>query len=181
MVQAISYARERGMPFFGLCLGLQCAVIEFARSVCGLRNADSSEFNPTTPHPVINLMPEQSGVAVMGGTMRLGAYRCDIKEGSVARKAYGSDHVSERHRHRYEFNNDYRAVFEKHDAFFSGIQTERNLVEIMELKGHPWYVGVQFHPELRSRPDVPHPLFREFVKVALEFSKAVPSRRCDRR
>jgi CTP synthase len=175
MVRAISYARERGMPFLGLCLGLQCAVIEFARSVCGLANADSSEFNPSTPYPVISLMPEQSSVAVMGGTMRLGAYRCDIKEGSIARRAYGSDHVSERHRHRYEFNNGYRAVFEEHGAFFSGIQTERNLVEIMELKGHPWYVGVQFHPELRSRPDVPHPLFREFVKVALEFSKAVPS------
>ncbi|MCX5800525.1 MAG: CTP synthase [Candidatus Eisenbacteria bacterium] len=173
MVRAIGYARERGVPFFGLCLGLQCAVIEFARSVCGLENADSSEFNPSTPHPVIALMPEQSKVQAMGGTMRLGAYGCDLREGSVARKAYGSDHVSERHRHRYEFNNGYRAVLEKHGAFFSGVQTERNLVEIMELKGHPWYVGVQFHPELKSRPDAPHPLFREFVKAALEFSKTV--------
>jgi CTP synthase len=175
MVRAITYARERGMPFFGLCLGLQCAVIEFARSVCGLDNADSSEFNPSTPHPVISLMPEQTKLELMGGTMRLGAYRCDVKEGSVARRAYGSDHVIERHRHRYEFNNRYRAIFEKHGALFSGIQMERDLVEIMELKGHPWYVGVQFHPELKSRPDAPHPLFREFVEVAVEFSKAASS------
>jgi len=172
MVRAITYARERGVPFFGLCLGLQCAVIEFARSVCGLKNADSSEFNSSTPHPVISLMPEQYHVAGMGGTMRLGAFRCDIKEGSLARKAYGSDHASERHRHRYEFNNKYRDVFEKHGAFFSGMETERNLIEIMELKGHPWFVGVQFHPELKSRPDAPHPLFREFVRAALEFSKS---------
>jgi CTP synthase len=177
MVRAISYARARGIPFLGICLGLQCAVIEFARSVCGLENADSSEFNPSTPHPVINLMPEQSRVAAMGGTMRLGSYRCDLKESSIARRAYGSDHVSERHRHRYEFNNSYRAMFEKHGMFFSGMQTERNLVEIMELKGLPWYVGVQFHPELKSRPDAAHPLFREFVKVALEFSKALASQR----
>jgi len=175
MVKAIRFAREKRVPFLGLCLGLQCAVIEFARSVCGLENADSSEFNPATPHPVISLMPEQKKLEAMGGTMRLGSYGCDIKEGTIASRAYDSGRVSERHRHRYEFNNRYREIFEKHGAIFSGIQTERNLVEIMELKDHPWYVGVQFHPEFKSRPDLPHPLFREFVRVSLESSKPAPA------
>jgi CTP synthase len=170
MVTAVNFARTKGIPFFGICLGMQCAVIEFARNVCGLEGADSSEFNPSTPHPVIDLMPEQLTVDKMGGTMRLGVYRCKLKEGSLAAGAYRLGAVGERHRHRYEFNNRYLDVFGQGGVCFSGLNTERNLVEIVELKGHPWFVGVQFHPELKSRPDAPHPLFREFVKAAIGFS-----------
>ncbi|MFH0778269.1 MAG: CTP synthase [Candidatus Eisenbacteria bacterium] len=170
MIRAVSYARERGVPFFGICLGMQCAVIELGRSVCGLSGADGSEFNPSAAHPVIDLMPEQATVSNMGGTMRLGAFRCDLEEGSLARRAYGNASVSERHRHRYEFNNKYRETFEKHGMAFTGFNRERGLIEIMELPGHPWFVGVQFHPELRSRPQEPHPLFRDFVRAALQFS-----------
>ncbi|MBN1503821.1 MAG: CTP synthase [Candidatus Eisenbacteria bacterium] len=168
MVKAITHARARKMPFFGICLGLQCAVIEFARNVCGLSGADSSEFNPATPHPVIDLMPDQVNVDKMGGTMRLGVYKCRLKRDSVAWRAYGSQEVGERHRHRYEFNNRYRDVFEKNGMALSGLNSDRNLVEIVELTGHPWFVGVQFHPELKSRPQAAHPLFREFVRAALE-------------
>ena len=167
MVEAIKFAREREIPFLGICLGMQCAVIEFARSVCGLDGADSSEFNPSTPHPVIDLMPDQADISDKGGTMRLGVYKCDVKENSLARAAYGKERVGERHRHRYEFNNRYREAFEKQGMVFSGIYRERDLVEIIELRGHPWFLGVQFHPELRSRPDAAHPIFREFVRAGL--------------
>jgi CTP synthase len=167
MVKAISYARARKMPFFGICLGLQCAVIEFARNVCGLAGADSSEFCPGTPHPVIDLMPDQVNLDRMGGTMRLGVYKCELTPDSLARRAYGAREIGERHRHRYEFNNRYRDVFEKNGMALSGLNVDRGLVEIVELTGHPWFLGVQFHPELKSRPQSAHPLFREFVKAAL--------------
>jgi CTP synthase len=167
MVKAISYARARKMPFFGICLGLQCAVIEFARNVCGLAGADSSEFCPGTPHPVIDLMPDQVNLDKMGGTMRLGVYKCELTPDSLARRAYGAREIGERHRHRYEFNNRYRDVFEKNGMALSGLNVDRGLVEIVELTGHPWFLGVQFHPELKSRPQSAHPLFREFVKAAL--------------
>ncbi len=168
MVQAARYARERKIPYFGICLGMQCAVIEFARDVLGLEGADSSEFRPDTPHPVIHLLEEQLSVTKKGGTMRLGAYECELKPGSVVQREYGVAMVKERHRHRYEFNNDYRARMEEKGLRVTGIYPKLSLVEIVELPEHPWYVGVQFHPELRSRPSDPHPLFRGFVRASLE-------------
>jgi len=168
MVQAARYARERGVPFFGICLGMQCAVIEFARDVAGLAGADSSEFDATTPHPVIDLLPEQQGVSQKGGTMRLGAYACAVTAGSNAQREYGAGRVSERHRHRYEFNNEYRARLVERGMAVTGLYEEKDLVEIVELADHPWFVGVQFHPELKSRPADPHPLFRGFLRAANE-------------
>ena len=166
MVQSARYARERGVPFFGICLGMQCGVIEFARDVAGLSGADSSEFDPKTPHPVIGLLESQHGVTKKGGTMRLGAYRCVLTSGSRAAEAYAAPEVSERHRHRYEFNNDYLKRLEEKGLRVTGVYPELNLVEIVELPDHPWFVGVQFHPELRSRPDQPHPLFKGFIRAA---------------
>ncbi len=166
-IQTIRYTRERGVPFFGLCLGMQCAVIELARNVAGLAGANSSEFDPNTPHPVIDLMPDQRGVLDKGGTMRLGAYPCRILEGSLAHKAYGVLEVKERHRHRYEFNNAYREPLSTHGLIFSGLSPDGRLVEIVELRGHPWFVGTQYHPEFNSRPHRPHPLFSAFVGAAL--------------
>ena len=168
MVQAAQYAREHGVPFLGICLGMQCAVIEFARDVAGLAGADSSEFEEGTPHPVIALLPDQHGVDQKGGTMRLGAYECALAAGSHARDEYGATAVAERHRHRYEFNNDYRERLESKGLRVTGLYAEKSLVEIVELPDHPWFVGVQFHPELRSRPADPHPLFRGFLKAANE-------------
>ena len=168
MVQAARYARERGVPFFGICLGMQCAVIEFARDVAGLDGADSSEFDPQTPHPVIALLESQHGVTKKGGTMRLGAYTAAIEPGSRASSAYQKAEVSERHRHRFEFNNDYRERLESKGLRVTGLYQDLSLVEIVELKDHPWFVGVQFHPELKSRPDQPHPLFRGFIAAANE-------------
>jgi len=168
MVQAARYARERSVPFFGICLGMQCAVIEFARDVAGLDGADSSEFDPQTPHPVIALLESQHGVTKKGGTMRLGAYVASLEAGSRAASAYGKPEVSERHRHRFEFNNDYRERLESKGLEVTGTYQDLSLVEIVELKGHPWFVGVQFHPELKSRPDQPHPLFRGFMAAANE-------------
>jgi len=168
MIQAARYARERKTPFFGICLGMQCAVIEFARDVAGLDGADSSEFRSDTPHPVIDLLESQQGVSKKGGTMRLGAYECEVEPGSHAAEEYAEPHVAERHRHRYEFNNRYREDLEKHGLRISGVHKDLNLVEIVELPDHPWFVGVQFHPELRSRPADPHPLFKGFVRAALE-------------
>ncbi len=168
MIEAARYARERGVPFFGICLGMQCAVIEFARDVAGLEGADSSEFDPKTPHPIIDLLEEQHGVTKKGGTMRLGAYRCVLAAGSRAADAYGSPEVSERHRHRYEFNNEYRQRLEERGLRVTGLYPELSLAEIVELPEHPWFVGVQFHPELRSRPDQPHPLFKGFIRAANE-------------
>ena len=166
MVQAARYARERSVPFFGICLGMQCGVIEFARDVAGLTGADSSEFDPKTPHPVIGLLEAQHGVTKKGGTMRLGAYRCVLTPGSRAAEAYAAPEVAERHRHRYEFNNDYLKRLEEKGLRVTGLYPELNLVEIVELTDHPWFVGVQFHPELRSRPDQPHPLFKGFIRAA---------------
>jgi len=168
MIQAARYAREHKTPFFGICLGMQCAVIEFARDVAGLDGADSSEFRADTPHAVIDLLESQQGVSKKGGTMRLGAYDCELSPGTHAAEEYAKSHVAERHRHRYEFNNRYREDLEKHGLKVAGLYKDLNLVEIVELPEHPWFVGVQFHPELRSRPSDPHPLFRGFVRAAVE-------------
>ncbi len=169
---AIRYAREKGTPFLGICLGMQMAVVEFARHVCGMEDAHSSEFSPTTAHPVIDLMPDQRGIADKGGTMRLGACPCRISEESVLiRRAYGVEEISERHRHRYEFNNDFRQVFTAAGLVLAGLSLDGRLVEMVELPGHPWFVGVQFHPELKSRPNRAHPLFREFVAAAERFQR----------
>jgi CTP synthase len=167
-IEAIRFAREGRIPFLGLCLGLQCAVIEFARNVCSLEGANSSEFEPTTPHPVIDLLPEQKDVVDMGGSMRLGAYPCHLLEGSLAHEAYDREKmVYERHRHRYEVNPAYHRELQEHGMVFSGISPDRRLVEIIELPEHPFFVAGQFHPELKSRPTRPHPLFRDFVGAAL--------------
>jgi CTP synthase len=167
-IAAIRYARERKLPFFGICLGMQCAVIEFARNQLGLGGANSSEFDPESPHPVIDLMVEQEEVTDKGGTMRLGAYPCRLEEGSLARHIYGVSEISERHRHRYEFNNSYQGLFRDNGMSQTGIFPERKLVEIIELKDHPWFLACQFHPEFKSRPWEAHPLFRDFVRAALE-------------
>jgi CTP synthase len=166
-VAAIQFARQRGIPYLGLCLGLQCAVIEFARNVCGLEGANSSEFDPSTPHPVIDLLPEQEGVVDKGGTMRLGAYPAELAHGSLAGRVYGERVVSERHRHRYEVNPAYHEVLRQHGMVLSGMSPDGRLVEIIELPDHPYFIAGQFHPELKSRPTRPHPLFREFVGAAL--------------
>jgi CTP synthase len=170
-VRAIQYARENNIPFLGLCLGMQCAVIEFARNVCGLKGANSTEFKRNAKYPLISLLEEQHKVKDMGGTMRLGAYPCKIKKGTLAHKAYGKESVLERHRHRYEFNNKYRKLLEKKGMVFSGIFQKKNLVEIVELRDHPYFLAVQFHPEFKSKPDKAHPLFREFIKAALQTNK----------
>jgi len=162
------FARERAVPFFGLCLGLQIAVIEVARNLLGLPGANSTEFDRNTPHPVIDLLPEQKAVATKGATMRLGAWPCRLRRASLARAAYGLEAVTERHRHRYELNNKYRKDLERVGLLVTGEEPSRNLAEIVELKSHPWYVGVQFHPEFKSRPYRPHPLFREFIKACLK-------------
>lgn len=167
-ILAVKYAREKGIPLFGLCLGMQCAVIEFARNVCGLAGADTTENRPDCPHPVICLMEEQKQVTQKGATMRLGAWPCKLLEGTLARKIYNADIVHERHRHRYEFNNAYRKIFEEHGMRFSGTSPDGKLVEIMELPRHPWFITVQFHPEFRSTPIKPHPLFVSFVAAAIE-------------
>ena len=166
-MEAIKYARENNVPLLGICLGLQCAVIEFARNVLGLKEANSREFDPNTPHPVIDLLPEQRDVEDMGGTMRLGAYPCRLKSGTKAQKAYGVEEVQERHRHRYEVNNEYRSQLEEKGLIGSGVSPDGRLVEIVELVNHPWFVATQFHPEFKSRPNRPHPLFREFIGAAL--------------
>ena len=165
-LEAIHYARESGVPFLGLCLGLQCAVIEYARNVCGLEGANSSEFDPATPHPVIDLLPEQKNVSDLGGSMRLGAQPCHVVPGTRAAAAYGEQVVYERHRHRYEVNPTYHQILSEHGLVFSGLSPDGRLVEIIELPDHPFFMGGQFHPELRSRPTRPHPLFREFVGAA---------------
>jgi CTP synthase len=167
-IETIRFAREHGIPFLGLCLGMQCAVIEFARNVAGLKEANSSEFDPKTPHPVIDLMADQRTVSEKGGTMRLGSYICRIAESSLAHKAYGVAEVRERHRHRYEFNNAYRDVLTSQGLILSGLSPDGRLVEIVELRDHPWFVATQFHPEFTSRPHHPHPLFSGFVGAALK-------------
>lgn len=172
-ISAIRYARENSIPFFGICLGMQCACIEFGRNVMGLEGAHSSEFDKDTPHPVIDLMADQNDVTEKGGTMRLGAYPCDLADGTIARRAYGEDLIHERHRHRYEFNNSYRQQFEDAGGVFSGLSPDGNLVEIFELPDHPWFVSCQFHPEFQSRPVSAHPLFRDFVRASLVCSGAL--------
>jgi CTP synthase len=166
-VAAVQYARESGVPFLGICLGLQCAVVEFARHMAGLAGANSSEFDQHTPHPVIDLLPEQRGVAALGGTMRLGLYPIAIADDSLAARMYGTLEIAERHRHRYEVSNEYRPLLEKNGFRVSGIWPEKQLVEIVELPDHPWFVACQFHPEFRSRPWEPHPLFAGFIGAAL--------------
>jgi CTP synthase len=168
-VEAIRFARERGVPFLGICLGLQCAVIGFARDVCALEGANSSEFDPATPHPVIDLLPEQKHVTDLGGSMRLGAQPCHLLPGTRAAAAYGEAVVYERHRHRYEVNPAYHDVLREHGMVFSGTSPDGRLVEIIELPDHPFFVAGQFHPELRSRPTRPHPLFRDFVGAAVSY------------
>lgn len=171
-ILASNYARSKNVPFLGICLGMQCAVIEFARNVMGLAKAHSTEMNHKTPYPVIDLMEEQKSVTEKGGTMRLGAYPCNIREGTKVHEAYGKTFIRERHRHRYEFNNDYLKDFEKHGFIASGINPDSDLVEIMELVNHPWFVGVQFHPEYSSTVMKPHPLFIRFVKTSMDVSVA---------
>ncbi len=166
-IKAIQFARENNVPFFGICLGLQCAVIEFSRNVCGLNGAQTTEIDKATPHPVVCLMEEQQLVVDMGGTMRLGAWPCALKKGSKAAEAYAAEKISERHRHRYEVNNKYRPAFEEKGLVLSGLSPDQKLVEIIELAGHPWFVAVQFHPEFKSQPLVPHPLFKAFVGAAI--------------
>ncbi|HXF73196.1 MAG TPA: CTP synthase [Actinomycetota bacterium] len=171
-VEAIRFARERGVPFLGICLGLQCAVIEFARDVCGLEDANSSEFDPATPHPVIDLLPEQKDVTDLGGSMRLGAQPCHLVPGTRAAAIYGEAVVYERHRHRYEVNPAYHDVLREHGLVFSGLSPDGRLVEVVELPDHPFFLAGQFHPELRSRPTRPHPLFRDFIGAAVAYRAA---------
>jgi CTP synthase len=180
MVEAIRHARESGLPFFGICLGMQTAIIEFARNVVGLADSNSSEFAPECANPVISLMEEQQHVTDMGGTMRLGAYPCRLAPGSRAAEAYGAAEVSERHRHRYEVSNKYREALAQAGLRLSGLSPDGQLVEMVELAEHPWFVACQFHPELQSRPSRPHPLFAGFVGAALRGKKsraAAPSGR----
>jgi len=167
-IAAVRYARERKIPFFGICLGLQMAAIEFARDVCGLENANSHEFDEGTPHPVVSLMADQKQVSAKGGTMRLGAYVCTLKPGTLASKIYGRQEISERHRHRYEINNAYRSLFEEKGLIASGVNEQLGLVEVIELQGHPYFIGCQYHPEFQSKPFQPHPLFSGFVRAAIE-------------
>ena len=171
-IAAITHCRTKKIPFLGICLGMQLAAIEFARNQLGLTQADSQEFQPESPDQIIHLMEAQKSVVDKGGTMRLGAYPCDLKAQTKAFQAYGSEHISERHRHRYEFNNDYRDAFSRQGMTFSGLSPDNRLVEVIELEGHPWFVACQFHPELKSKPMHPHPLFRDFVGSALLQSEA---------
>ncbi len=166
-INAIQFLREHSIPFFGICLGLQCALVEFARNVLKLEGASSTEVDAETPHPVIDLMPDQKQIRTIGGTMRLGSFKCELKKGTKVHQSYKQEVILERHRHRYEFNNEYLELFEKNDMTPTGINPENNLVEIMELKGHPWFVGVQFHPELKSTVENPHPLFVGFIKACI--------------
>ena len=169
-IEAVRFARENNIPFLGICLGMQCAVIEFARNVLKMKDANSTEMEPSTKHPVIDLMEEQKGVTAKGGTMRLGGYPCQLRPDSKAAAAYGATDIVERHRHRYEFNNDYLGDFESHGMIPAGVNPETGLVEVVELTGHPWFVGTQYHPEYKSTVQRPHPLFVAFVAAALKYS-----------
>lgn len=167
-IETVNYARINGIPFFGVCLGMQCAVIEFARNVAGLKHAESSEVNEKAKDKVIDIMPDQKNIENKGGTMRLGAYVCNLKKDSLAYKLYGKKKISERHRHRYEFNNAYKETFEKNGMIASGINPENNLVEVVEIADHPFFIGTQFHPEFKSTVLNPHPLFAGFIKAAIQ-------------
>ena len=168
MISSARYARENGVPYFGICLGMQMAVIEYARHVCNLEGAHSSELDPNTKYPVIDIMPEQVSITSKGGTMRLGAYPCVLSKETRVHEIYGTDEISERHRHRYEFNNEYRETLTGAGLRLAGLSPNGHLVEIVEVPDHPWFVGVQFHPELKSRPNHAHPLFRDFIRAAKE-------------
>lgn len=174
-IQAITYARTHQIPFFGICLGMQCAVIEYARNVAGLVGANSSEFDISTPYPVIDLLPEQKDIADLGGTMRLGLYPCRVANGSALRNAYQKEIIYERHRHRFEVSNEYRKTLEAAGLAFTGLSPDKRLVEVTELPGHPWFLGTQFHPELKSRPNKPHPLFKDFIAAALKNAQNKPA------
>ncbi|MCU0641317.1 MAG: CTP synthase [Candidatus Margulisbacteria bacterium] len=167
-IRAIRYARENKIPFLGLCLGMQCAVIEFARNVCKMKGANSSEFDPETKYPVIDFIPEQKSITDKGGTMRLGAYPCKIRKGTLLYRAYGKEEISERHRHRYELNNEFRKELEENGLVMAGTYQAADLVEVVELPDHPWFLAVQYHPEFKSRPNRPHPLFAGFMKAATD-------------
>ena len=170
-ITAVKYARENDLPFFGICLGMQMAVIEFGRNILGLLNAHSTEMNETTTHPVINMMEEQKKIKAMGGTMRLGSYPCKIKEGTLAASIYAKTEISERHRHRYEFNSEYLDQYQKAGMIASGINPDTGLVEIMELPNHPFFIGVQYHPELKSTVESPAPLFVHFIAAAKKYNE----------
>ena len=167
-IEAIRYAREHNVPFFGICLGLQCATIEFARNAVGLAEANSTEFNPQSPHPVVCLLDAQRKITQIGGTMRLGAFDCVVKPNTAVYEAFGKERISERHRHRYEVNNEYRERLEAAGLRFSGTSPDGTLVEAIELPSHPWFVGIQSHPEFQSKPAEPHPLFRDFIAASLK-------------
>jgi CTP synthase len=171
MTLAAQYARENKIPYFGICLGMQMAVVEYARNVCGLSKANSSEFDLKTPHPVIDLLPEQRNVKEKGASMRLGAWPCVIEARSFAFEAYEQKEISERHRHRYEFNNDYKKKLTDKGLRITGVSPDGRLAEIVEIKDHPWFLGCQFHPEFKSKPTKPHPLFKKFVEAALMYAQ----------
>jgi CTP synthase len=168
-IAAAQYARENAIPFFGICLGLQMAVVEFARNIAGMKSATSREFDENATECVIDLMESQRGVEQKGGSMRLGAYPCLLKENSLTHKIYRADDISERHRHRFEFNNDYREKLEAAGLVLAGTSPNNELVEIVEIPDHPWFIGVQFHPEFKSTPKNPHPLFQSFISAALQY------------
>lgn len=167
-IEAIHYARTHKVPFLGLCLGMQLSIVEFARNVIGYNDAHSMELKPDTNHPVIHIMEDQIGIEDIGGTLRLGSYPCTLKDGSLALKLYGTKEIQERHRHRYEVNNDYREVLEEHGMMLSGLSPDGRIIEMIEIPEHPWFIATQAHPELKSRPNRPHPLFKGFVEAALE-------------
>ena len=170
-IETVRYARENNIPFFGICLGMQMAVIEYARNVVKLKDANSTEMNEETPYPVISIMEEQKNVTDKGGTMRLGAWKCDITEGTLAHTVYGKNQIQERHRHRYEFNNEYRKQLEDAGLTASGVNPDTGLVEIIELKNHPFFIGVQYHPEYKSTVANPHPIFVSFVAAMVKHKK----------
>lgn len=173
MITAVQYAREHKLPYLGICLGMQMAIVEFARHVLGYADAHTAEINPDTTHPVIHIMPDQNGVTDLGGTLRLGAYPCEIQKGSKAYEIYGSEKISERHRHRYEVNNDYREALISGGMILSGLSPDGHIVEMCEIKDHPWFVATQAHPEFKSRPNKPHPLFAGFIKAACSYCSTV--------
>ena len=168
MVRAIQFAREQKIPYFGICLGMQCAVIEFAQNVCGLRQANSTEFDANTPYPVIYKLRDLLGIDTIGGTMRLGAYPAQLKGESLAARIYEIDVISERHRHRYEFNRQFEQVLTDHGLVISGVSPDKNFVEIVEIPDHPWFLACQFHPEFKSKPLAAHPLFSSFINASYE-------------
>ena len=170
-LEAIRYARTRNIPFLGLCLGMQLSIVEFARNVIGYRDAHSAEFDPNTNHPIIHIMPEQIGIEDIGGTLRLGSYPCTLNTASKAYEMYKKEQIEERHRHRYEVNNDYRDTLTEHGMKLSGLSPDGKIVEMIEIPGHPWFIATQAHPELKSRPNRPHPLFKGFIEAALQHKK----------